>query len=240
MKPKPCGRAVLAVVSCILGTASAGLAAVEPHPDWVNSLKPSGAPGPELTLALKGETEYVILLPAEPTDQDKKASEELAKWLGQMTGATFGIVNEGHDAPSGPVISIGKTARLDAADLPQKKADLDAEGIAIGVKGSDLFLWGGSIRGPINTVFVLLEEDLDCRWYSAENKPVIPHRPTLVFRPVPRVHIPPLELRDPFYAAALHRDWSIQNRTNSRNLEIPEEWGGYPNSVPAMVHTSGP
>ena len=230
--------ALLGAIAWVAVVASGGLAAVEPHPDWVNSLKPTGTPGPELTLARNGETSYIILLPTAPTGQDKKASEELAKWLGQMTGATFPIVNEGGEAPASPVISIGKTARLAAADLPQKQADLAAEGVAIGAKGKDLFLWGGYIRGTINTVFVLLEEDLGCRWYSAENKPVIPHRPTLVFRPVPRVHVPPLELRDPFYAAALHRDWSIQNRTNSRNLEIPAEWGGYLKSVPAMVHTS--
>ncbi len=233
---RPAAR--LLVVGWLVVTASVGLAAVEPHPDWVNSLKPGGEPGPELTLAREGETDYVILLPTEPTGPDKKAAEELAKWLGQMTGAAFPIVNEGGPEVAGPVISIGKTARLAAADLPQKQADLGAEGIAIGAKGKDLLLWGGRLRGAINTVYVLLEEDLGCRWYSSENLATIPNRPTLTFRPVPRVHIPPLELRDPFYGAALQQDWSVQNRTNSRGLEIPAEWGGHPKTVPSMVHTS--
>ena len=222
-----------------LGGATGVGWAVEPHPGWVNTLRPRGAPGPELTLAREGKTDYVILLPAEPTGQDRKAAAELGKWLKQMTGAEFPVVTEGDAVPAGPVASIGQTARLAGAELPQKQTDLGAEGIAIGVKGTDLFLWGGYIRGAINTVFVLLEEDLGCRWYSAEHPPVIPQQPTLTFRPVPRVHIPPLELRDPFYGAALERDWSVQNRTNSRGLDvIPAEWGGYPNSVPSMVHTS--
>ena len=226
--------AALAVIA-----SGADAVAVESHPDWVNALQPRGAPGPELTLAREGSTDYVILLPAAPTGQDEKAAEELGRWLGAMTGAEFPIVTEGDDGPDrGKVISIGHTARLAAADLPQEDADLGAEGIAIGVEEDDLYLWGGYSRGAINPVFVLLEEDLGCRWYSSEHPPVIPSRSTLVFRPVPRVHVPPLELRDPFYGAALIPDWSLQNRTNSRNVEIPAAWGGWPKSVPQMVHTS--
>lgn len=229
---------VLGVWGWFAVATSVGLAAVESHPNWVNSLKPRGAAGPELTLAREGKTDYIILQPAVPTGQDKKAAEELAKWLGEMTGATFLIVSENGDVPTGPVISVGRTTCLAEVDLPQKQTDLMSEGIAISVKGTDLFLWGGRLRGAINAVFALLEEDLGCRWYSSEHPATIPNRPTLTFRPIPRVYIPPLELRDPFYGAALHRDWSVQNRTNSRNLKIPVEWGGDSNSVPAMVHTS--
>ncbi len=229
---------LVAVICTALCLAGPGQAVVEPHPAWVNSLRPLGVPGPELTLAVDGSTDYVVLVPAEPTGQDQKASEELARWLGEMTGAQFPILREGSEAAGTPVISVGRTKRLAAAKLSQKEADLGTEGIAIGVAGRDLYLWGGRLRGAINTVFVLLEEDLGCRWYTSEDAPVIPQRPTLVFRPVPRVHIPPLDLRDPFYGAALHPEWSLQNRTNSRNLEIPAEWGGYPKSVPGMVHTS--
>lgn len=218
--------------------AAPAVAAVAPHADWSSALRPRGTPGPELTLAREGATDYAILLPAAPTSQDRKGAEELARWLGDMTGAGFPIVTEADGPRAGPVISVGRTARLAAADLPRTRTDLGAEGVAIGVKGRDLFLWGGRLRGPINTVFVLLEEDLDCRWYSSEHAPVIPRRSTLTFRPVPRVHVPPLELRDPFYSAALQPDWSIRNRTNSRVLEIPAALGGYPKVVPAMAHTS--
>ena len=226
-----------AVVSAVVAVGTAPVGA-EPHRDWINTLQPHGTPGPELTLSREGQTDYVILLPEKLAGQDKKAGEELARWLKEMTGAAFPIVSEGRSAPAGPVISIGRTRRLMEVDLPQKETDLGAEGIAIAVEGTDLYLWGGRLRGAINTVFVLLEEDLGCRWYSFEHPPAIPRRRTLTFRPVPRVHIPPLELRDPFYGAALHSDWSVQNRTNSRGLEIPSNWGGYPKSVPNMVHTS--
>ena len=50
----------------------------EAHPDWVNALKPKGEPGPELTLAAEGKTDYVILVPAAPTLKEKKAGEDLA------------------------------------------------------------------------------------------------------------------------------------------------------------------
>jgi len=240
MKRKSTTRLPLAVLLGVIVWISAGpgWAAVPPHPDWVNSLQPRGAPGPELTLARDGNSDYSILLSATPTEQDKKAAEELARWLGEMTGVKFPLLTEVGDAPAGPVISIGQTQWLAAAHLPQQETDLGGDGIGIGAKGNDLFLWGGRRRGAINAVFVLLEEDLGVRWYSGEHAAVIPHRPTLVFRPVPRIHIPPLELRDPFYSAAQVPEWSLQNRTNSRNLAIPEKWGGYPKSVPGWTHTS--
>ena len=101
----------------VVVTVGIALAAVDPHHDWVSTLKPADTPGPELTLALEGATKYVILVPATPTGQDQKAAEELAKWLGKMTGATFPIMNEGRKAPAGPVISTGRTAHLAGANF---------------------------------------------------------------------------------------------------------------------------
>ena len=47
---------------------------VHPHAKWANALQPKGTPGPQLTLASNGNTDYVILVPAEPTPQEEKAA----------------------------------------------------------------------------------------------------------------------------------------------------------------------
>ena len=44
------------------------------HRDWKNALKPKGTPAAELTLAADGRTDYVIVVPASPSDQDEKAA----------------------------------------------------------------------------------------------------------------------------------------------------------------------
>ena len=208
---------------------------VEAHPDWVNALKPKGESGPELTLAVDGKTDYVILVPAEPTPRDEKAAAELALHLKTMTGATFAVVREG-DGEHGKVISVGRTQRMLAAELPQARADLGNEGIAIAVKGDDLFLFGGAQRGAVYAVYALLEEDLGCRWYTA-GRQIIPHRATLAFRPTLRVFVPPLEMRDPFFSIAFEGEWALHNRTVSRHWGVDRSLGGYPKTVPNNAHT---
>ncbi len=223
------------IVVMIVFCSTAAAANVEPHLDWVNSLKPSGEAGPRLTLATNGKTNYTIVVPAKPTPRDKKAAEELALHLKAMTGATFDVVLEG-DNEHAKVISIGRTQRMLAADLPQAGVDLGNEGIAIAASGNDLFLFGGAQRGAVYAVYALLEEDLGCRWYTA-GRQVIPHRATLVFRPMLRVFVPPLEMRDPFFSIVFEGEWALHNRTVSRHWGSDPSLGGYPKTVPNNAHT---
>jgi hypothetical protein len=197
---------------------------VAAHPDWRNALEPTGTPGPELPLASDGTSAYRILLPKDPTTMEEKAAADLALWLEAMTGVSLPLVFEDKTDDT-PVISIGHTERLAQAKLPASQEDLAREGYGIGVKGQDLFLWGGSGRGVINAVYALLEEDLGCRWYHRDSV-TIPHRPDLAFRPVPRTFVPVLEIRDPYYWDAFDATWSLHNRTNSPNARVPDEWGG--------------
>lgn len=232
--------------TCVMLLMSGGTLAVEPHPQWRNSLRPKGEPGPALTLASQGQANYVILLPAEPTTQEAKAAEDLAYWLKQMTGASFAVVREGTGfAPTGREISVGGTHLLQEAAPFEQPLALGDEGYAIAVAGQTLFLCGGSMRGPINTVYALLEEDLGCRWYerpwdeqyggTREPSTIAQHR-ELTFRPVARRFVPPLAIRDPYYRNAFDKQWSLHNRTSSTAVVIPEAWGGYMAS-PLFVHT---
>lgn len=211
------------------------VAAVEAQNGWVNALKPKGAAGPELSLALGGRASYTILLPENPTTQDEKAAADLAMWLREMTGAKFRIVQERACLPVGPVISVGRTKLLEQSDIWMAQSDLGNEGYAIAVRNRNLFLFGGKKRGPINAVYALLEEDLGCRWYDRHSA-TIPRVRNLKFRPVQRKYTPVLEIRDPFYHTAFNTDWSLRNRTNSPSASIPEEWGGHIDYA-LFVHT---
>lgn len=254
---------LLTAALTVLVFARCGWAVVPAHSDWRSALTPvvgestrarAGLPsgwrgprrlGPELRLTSGGETEYAILLPAEATTQESKAAEELAHWLKQISGVELSIVREGASLWAGKIVSVGRTERLSSAELPEEKAGLAEEGYAIGVDGDDLFLFGGTRRGPLYAVFALLEEDLGCRWYAADRwrkqqHCMIPARRELVVRPVLRAYVPALTLREPFYWDAFDRDWSLRNRTNSsyRSARLPEEWGGNTNFVDAFfVHT---
>ncbi len=222
---------VLAVLCLFAGAQSAY--ALPPSSSWKNSLKPKGPAGAEITLARAGHALYGILIPAAPTTQETKAAQDLAQWLGEMSGAKFAIIREPHAVKR--AISIGRTDLLAASGSTIGRRKLGDEGYAIDEKGGNLYLAGGATRGIINAVYALLEEDLGCRWYSISSS-TIPHMPTLKLRPVSRSYVPILEIRDPFYWDAFDCAWSLRNRTNSAHTTVPAKWGG--NKAYALfVHT---
>lgn len=211
-----------------------------PHPEWVNSLKPQGIPGTELTLASWQKSHYAILLSATPTTQEEKAAHDLSRWLNIMASAEFPVVREGGPpVPYCKEISIGRTALAQQADLPELKVDLEDDGYAIAVRGETLFLLGGQARGIINAVYALLEEDLGCRWYANDAR-VIPHEYVLKLDATPRVYVPALKhYRDPYYTSSQVSEWSLRNRTLGvdRRVMPPSKWGGGPKDAFGFRHT---
>lgn len=204
---------------------------------WQSALKPKGVPGHVITLASKGGTGYFILLPAKPTASEEKAAAVLGWTLKQMTGSTFPVIRETPGLKrEAPLISVGRTKLFLNSGLSQAKQNLGEEGYAIAANGKQIFLAGGSMRGPINAVYALLEEDLGCRWYATDATR-IPRKPTLAFKPVNRHFVPQLSIRDPFYFEAFDADWALRNRTNSSNVPIPEKLGGYPQHA-IFVHSA--
>ncbi len=219
---------------CVLALASISSIRAEVTP-WRSALTPKGEGRVTLTLAVDGATDCMIVIPEKPTSQEQKAAEDLAQGLKAMTGADFRIVQD-VSSPASTAISIGQTRLLAEAKLSESSPDLGDEGYAIDVADKRLFLRGGCVRGPIYAVYALLEEDLNCRWYDRSSAR-IPRRTTLRFKPVPRSFVPPLRLRDPFYADAWDSDWSLRNRTNAPNARVREEWGGYVDYDGLFVHT---
>ena len=204
---------------------------------WHNSLRPEGAPGPELILTSGGTTGYRIIIPESPAPQDEKAAEILGRWLKEMTGVFFPIVCE-NDIPSDSqkIISIGKTGLFRTLSLAAATQDLKEEGYGIAVLDERLFLWGGEKRGAINAVLAFLEEDLGCRWYTNDAYR-ISRMPDLAARAVSRTYVPQLRLRDPFYHPSFNSSWSLMNRTNAPSAKLPERLGGNIDYADMFVHT---
>ena len=238
-------RLALLVLAATATLRVAGAGVPAPHEKWVNSLKPRGVPGPELVLASQGKTRYTILLPETPATQDVKAAKDLAETLGRITGASFPVVSEGAPAPvPAPHISIGQTGALGAAAIPGAAKDLGRDGYAILVQGENLYLIGGSRRGPIHAVYCLLEEDLGCRWYDGSpDSALVPRIPELRLQPVPRAYVPQFEeMRWILVWEAKAVNFSLWNRSMDCDLyrDFPKEWGGIDtlsgiHTLPSMV-----
>lgn len=208
---------------------------------WANSLKPEGGHAVGFQFATNGVACCEILLPARPTPQDETAARELAKWLKSITGADFTVFKERSKPLPGSVVSIGLTETL-STQIPKFGARaVGDEGYAVEVKGQHLFLWGGPVRGSINAVLALLEEDLGCRWYSSQITR-IPKRPSLDASIALRTYRPPFVLRDPFTFQSMNNiEWSLLNRTSPLHVPVPAAWGGRSVYYPSgwWVHSAG-
>jgi len=181
--------------------------------DWQNALKPAGENAVSIIMTQNGHANYSIVLPVNQTSQETLAAQLLQKYLGQMTGCSFDIVTEPQKVLDKKVLSVGKTALRQATGIDFHK-DLGEVGYSIVIKNGNLYFTGGSRRGPINGVIAFLEEDLGCRWYTRNSKPMIPHQKNLTVSVLPRRYVPILKVRDPFYWDAFEKNWILMNRTN--------------------------
>lgn len=227
---------LLAAVALICDSVPATAQDPQVWTEWHNSLAPQGSPSGPVTLACNGQSDYRIVVPAAATTQDLKAAGDLQCWLQQMTAVQLAIVTEGTPLEGHLPISVGRTVLLAQSALAAAGVDLGDEGYGVAEQAGSLFLWGGRTRGAINAVYALLEEDLGCRWYTADHFR-IPSQPVLTFSPVARTYQPALKLRDPFYYVAFNEDWSLRNRTNAPYAPVREEWGGHMDYDGMFVHT---
>ena len=207
----------------ILLAISIGALSTSVIAEWQNALKPIGNPKETpLPLVRDGQAVAGILCPEDATRNDKQAALELQQWIQKITGATLEIHYGG--AP-GRNIVIRTDGRL------------SDEGYSITSKNMQVYLWGGRTRGLMNGVFALLEEDLGCRFYTADSIR-LPKTNNLILAPVDRSFIPQLRIRDPFYACAFDTDWSLRNRTSAPNAKVPEAYGGHMDYDGMFVHTA--
>lgn len=189
---------------------------------WQNSLKPEGKPATRLKVVANGKPAVTIQLPAQPTPPETKAAGELQHWVREITGATLEIKS-----------GLAGWNSIGLVTDPK----LGDEGYSIAAKGSQLTLSGGRTRGVVNAVYALLEEDLGCRFYTADSIR-LPKTNTLVIALVARRYVPRLKIRDPFYACAFDPVWSLRNRTDAPSAPVPEEFGGRVDYGGMFVHTA--
>ena len=109
-----------------------------------------------IQISADGVAKCQIMLATEPAPAEQTAAEELAAYLGKITGGQFSVTPEAE--ASGPVIYVGPTqfSLTNGVDA----AKLGPDEWVIRTVGDDLILAGGRPRGTIYAVYRLLEETL--------------------------------------------------------------------------------
>jgi hypothetical protein len=186
-----------------------------------------------LELTRDGHSTYSIVISREASLSEKRGSEELQRFLEEMSGAHLPIVTDAEKA-RGNLVLVGKSDYVDSLRLQIPFASLGAEGFAVKTAGNHLVIAGGRQRGTMYGVYTFLEK-LGCRWFATDVSR-IPKLPTLTVQPLDEIHKPAFEYREPFFSEAMDRDWAARNKMNGDHLNLDASTGGKVQYYP-FVHS---
>ncbi|MBQ6620390.1 MAG: DUF4838 domain-containing protein [Thermoguttaceae bacterium] len=192
-----------------------------------------GAEARTLTLFGEGVSPSPIVLPEEPSAVQKTAAEELASFLGQVTGAEFPIIGESAADQRGVNLVIGPSAlskKLLAAAGAEPEETIAQDGIIIHSVGNSIVFSGHPQRGPLYAVYTFLEDVVGIRWWTSTES-FIPHKTRLEISPLAIRYAPRIITREAFYLDP--RDgqaggiFSARVKANGNSNPIPPEYGGH-------------
>lgn len=168
-------KLTIIIALCVVIVAAAVLTTVllltnkenEPSlPDNTKQLTPSG-----YMLTIGGNTEYVILLPADNTSNEYLAASELSDIIFNATGAMLEIVNEGEYevADGAPLISIGDTKLAIDGKVRTDGTDLLRSGYFVKTVDNRLFIMADGDGVALSyAVYDLCEDAVGYRYYAAD------------------------------------------------------------------------
>ena len=191
-----------------------------------NELWESNTPKPLFRLADNGQTNYRIVMPAEPTPTEQIAVDELAKYLKLISGATFEVVDD-NSAETDAEIVVGFGRRTEALLPGYDYEELGYDGFVIKTVGSKLIIAGGKKRGTMYAVYSFLEDVLGCRWWTPTEE-LVPDRPVIDILPIDRKDIPVFISRDVLCISNREggNNWPIKHKLNGTGTAVTDEEGG--------------
>ncbi|MBX9679146.1 MAG: DUF4838 domain-containing protein [Gemmataceae bacterium] len=176
-----------------------------------------------LVIVEKGTPRATIVVSAKAGKWEKEAAEDLAKYVGIMSGAKLPIAAEPNG--EGPVIFVGEAALAAASDLREKlkkiakkEPFLRADAIVLERRGNRVFVAGTNDDSHYYAVAELLER-WGCRWYlPTDFGACIPEQTTLAIGKLSFAYAPPFEVRSYWLAWNAsgddYQEFSHRNRMN--------------------------
>ena len=176
---------------------------------------PFAAAQQTLRLADCGATDYTIVLPEAPNPVQTTAAEELASFLGQVTGAPFPILSENQiedqawDKEKLLVLGPGECSKaLLASAAAEPEGTIGMDGIILETVDRSIVLSGHPERGALYAVYTFLEDTVGIRWWTSTES-TIPRQPTVEIPPLSVRYEPPLLSRDVHYMETYKGEGSL-------------------------------
>ncbi len=195
-------------------------------------------PDGEIMLIRNDRSKYRIVIAENAPPAEIHGAIELQTHLYKMTGAELPIVTDTLP-PQKHEIILGRNTHFDGIGLDIDFAALGNEGYVLKTHGDYLVIAGGGERGTMYGIFGLLEDHLDCRWFTPEVSR-IPQTNRLDIPALDEAVVPEIEYREPYVWEAFNGGWAARNRMNrnSKSGGLGYRHGGKIEWVPEMfAHT---
>ena len=189
-------------------------------PDKTKHLEKSGN-----MLVVGGNTEYVILLPAESTTNEYLAAQELSTIIFDATGAKLEIVYEGDFTVDEhtPLVSIGDMQLAKDNNVRTDNTDLLRSGYFVKTVGNRLFVMSdGSGIGLVYAVYDLCEDAVGYRYYATDEV-YYEHKEDVDLYLYDGIVMPDIDFRATLYPATTY---DADYRRHLRYFVWDEEYGG--------------
>ena len=191
-----------------------------------------------LPLATNGQSAVLIVVADQSTPAELTASQDLASYLGQITGGKFTVQPERISTLDSAHIYVGPTRAALNAGVDCSR--LGPEEWIIRSSGQDLILAGGRPRGTIYATYHFLEDVLAVHWWNPWEESVVPKRPELAVGPLNLRGAPVFRYRDihMLYGNDAGR-FAARNRLNRDGVTIidPRYGGSMSYGPPFTQHT---
>jgi len=190
-----------------------------------------------LVLAQHGRASVAIVCATDAPAPERTAANELADYLGRISGAKFTVVPETQLNGQGSRIFVGRTGFSQAAGLTS--TNLASEEWVLRSVGRDLVIVGGTPRGTLYGVYHFLEDTLGVHWWNPFEESV-PRHSTLRIGRLDRRGQPAIPYRDIYmlYGQDGGR-FAARNRLNREgDARVAAAYGGCLDyGPPYHVHT---
>lgn len=180
----------------------------------------TGRSDTRLLLARKGRSGYRIVLSATACAAEKRAAEELQRFLREISQVTLPIVSDDQPTAQGEII-LGNNRRLAKLETKIDFAALGEDGFTLRTVGRHLVIAGGPVRGTLNGVYTFLENYLGCRWFSSKVS-FIPRQAEISLGPIDDTQVPVLKYREVYYHDAMDPDFAARHKLNG-NASITKD-----------------
>lgn len=123
-----------------------------------------------------GKSDYQIVTPAAPTENESFAATELQYFIEQASGAKLPIVAESAGLPAGKYLYVGATEASVTAGVRPTYEQVQFNGFVIKVKDDDCYLCGYAEYGTRNAVYEFLYYAFDYECYAVDEIKLTPTR----------------------------------------------------------------